>query len=107
MSVKSIIKELSRVNYKKSIKIRIRELPAGGYSVYLDLWTDGRREYFYPKIRLQGTVASVKEDEELFRLAVAVRDQKEIELIHQTAGFTMSGNSGKESNFVEYFADGF
>lgn len=103
MSVKNIIKDLDKINYKKAVKIRIREMTGGGYSVYLDIWHDSKREYLYPKIRLQGTGASKDRDLELIRIAVALRDRKELELISNQAGFTLS-KADNNTLFLPYFS---
>lgn len=97
----NIIKELDKINYQKHLKVRAKKLTSGGYSVYLDIWHNGKRQYIFLKIRLQNLPSSKESDLELLRLAIAIRDKKEIELISNSAGFEVAG-SGK-ADFLAYF----
>jgi len=97
----NIIKELDKINYQKYLKVRAKKLTNGGYSVYLDIWHNGKRQYIFLKIRLQNIPSSRDSDIDLLRLAIAIRDKKEIELISNSAGFEVAG-SGK-ADFLAYF----
>jgi len=99
-----IVSRLEKHNtHDDRIKIRTREKTNGGLSVYFDIYLNGKRETDrVPKsLHLTGTQASLKEDKEKLALIVAMRDQKQNELLKNETGFTLSDDSGKD--FMLYF----
>ncbi len=100
--VAKIIDKINASNKSKNIKLRVRELKSGGYSFYLDLRKNGLCSYDYLNIRFIGRVDTVKDDNENFLLAMAVRDKKEILYIQDSNGFSFK-NSFSEADFFVYF----
>ena len=50
-SIPAILKNLEKLNHKKRIKIRYKKLN-DSYSLYLDIWNNGKREYQILKLVL-------------------------------------------------------
>lgn len=97
--ITKFINSLPKVNHRKIIKIRAKKLLDGGYSLYLDIWHNQRREYRFLKLYLTGNAIS---DDENFRRAIALRDTLELELFQGAAGFQLK-NWRLQSSFIEYF----
>lgn len=97
-----VLKDLNNLNLQKKIKIRCKKIKSGAYSLYLDIWHNGKRSYHFLKIYIKGDRKSLNTDKQKLKLAIAIRDQKEIELLQVDTGFELS-NTKKKANFVEYF----
>jgi len=96
-----VLKDLKGLNKKKKIKIRFKTLKSGCYSLYFDIWHNNKREYQTLGIKIEGTRNTKNEDDGKIRKAIALRDQKERELINDITGFTLS--SGKsQKDFLSY-----
>jgi len=62
------IKELIKAaNKAKQIKIRLRKIQTGKYSIYLDLWKDGKRDYNYLNKYIVGNKSNQIQDQEILR----------------------------------------
>ena len=99
-----LLKKIDSSNHNKKIKLRYRPTNNKGYTLYLDLWNDGKRQYEFLKLYLTGKTTSIKEDTETIRLAYAIRDKKEIDLIQKRTGFELSEEKSK-ANFIDYFSN--
>ena len=97
-----ILKGLEKVNHKKTIKLRTKELSGNAYSLYLDICHNGTRDYHFLKIYILGKKDSKKQDKENLQVAISIRDKKEIELLQHKAEFQLESWKSK-ANFVEYF----
>jgi integrase len=98
-----ILKDFRKLNHNKKIKIRKRFTKDKRYSLYLDLWNDGKRQYEFLKLYLEGKATTYQSDKQILKVACAFRDQKEIELIQIQTGFELSHLKSK-ANFVDYFS---
>ena len=43
--IEKINREIKSLNVRKKVKLRIRKKKSDRYSLYLDLWKDGKRSY--------------------------------------------------------------
>ncbi|MFW9942939.1 MAG: tyrosine-type recombinase/integrase [Candidatus Thorarchaeota archaeon] len=100
---KKIVQNINGINHSKRIKIRYRRTDQKGFSLYLDLWKDGKRQYDFLKLYLIGNPTSYHKDKENLRLACAIRDKKEIELLEKETGFNLTSQKSK-ANFLDYFS---
>ena len=100
--VPALLKNLDKLNHKKSIKLRYRELQKDAYSLYLDSSQRSKREYQFLKIYILGKKETKKQDKENLQLAIMIRDKKELELLQSKNGFQLTSWKSR-ANFVEYF----
>lgn len=100
--IPSIIKKIDGLNHNKKIKLRYKMTDGRGYSLYLDLWFDGKRHYEFLKLYLSGKKETLNQDKETLRIASAIRDNKEIELLENHTGFKLTQFKDKAS-FIDYF----
>lgn len=100
--VPMILRKLNGMNHNKTIKLRYRETKNRGYSLYLDLWKNNKREYKFLGIYIQGKQSTVADDKKKLKIACAIRDRKDIELFEKQTGFKLD-NSKQKSNFIDYF----
>ena len=101
-SIPALLSDLNKVNQQKIIKIRFRKVEKKGYSLYLDMWYEGKREYQFLKLYVLGKRQSYYQDKENIKLAISIRDKKELELIQDEAGFELKSWKTK-ANFTEYY----
>ena len=99
----NIKKKIKSSNESKKIKVRLRKKDTDHYSIYLDLWKNGKREYIYPKRSICGTKESAKADNENLRYTFALRDKKEIDLLLDDTGFELKKRALSKADFIEYF----
>ena len=74
ISIPASLQNLDKANLKKTIKIRYRRLKKETFSLYLDVWHNGRREYEFLKLYVIGRKDSRIRDRETIRLAISFRD---------------------------------
>ena len=98
----SVLKNLNKANHHKQIKLRYKALASGGYSLYLDMWHNGKRQYEFLKIYIEGRRNTLEADREKLRLAIAIRDKRELALMQNDNDLQLS-NWKTKANFVEYF----
>ena len=96
------LKDLKALNYKKSIKLRYKTLSGGSLSLYFDYWNGTKRQYQFIKIYLLNKITTYHEDNNKLKIALSVRDKKEIELFKQDNDFELK-NWKRDANFIEYF----
>lgn len=99
--IPSLIKKIDGLNHNKKIKLRYKATKTKGYSLYLDLWLDDQRHYEFLKLFIVGRNDTATQDRETLRLAAAIRDKKEIELLQQQTGFELASVKEK-ANFIDY-----
>ena len=79
------------------VKLRIKELSKGRRSFYLDIYKDGKRSYEFLKLYLvpETTNASKIQNENTEQAALAIRNQRELEIIQNKGGLSVSTTGGK------------
>jgi len=93
---------LAKLNFRKKIKLRLRKLKTGGYSVYLATAIDRNWKYdFLKDIKVSGKREHRNQDNNLLDLACAIRDKRELEILQDGEVKLFSWKS--KSDFLEYF----
>lgn len=79
------------------VKLRIKELSKGRRSFYLDIYKDGKRSYEFLKLYLvpETNNASKIQNENTQQAALAIRNQRELEIIQDKGGLSVSTTGGK------------
>jgi len=95
--VKAEIKKLLNTNYKRKIKIRLKELKTGGNSIYLDTWQKGKRQYEFLNLYLTGDTIR---DAEAIRKAIMIRDKREQDI--ESNVFGTVPNWKAKADFIAY-----
>lgn len=87
---------------KEPIRLRTKKLSNGNLSIYLDIYTNGKREYEFLKLYLipEKTKADKAQNEETLKTANAIKAQKIVALQNEEHGFTVSNKA--KANFIEY-----
>ncbi|MCF8298215.1 MAG: site-specific integrase [Saprospiraceae bacterium] len=96
-------KLIKAANKAKQIKIRLRKGTANKYSIYLDLWQDGKRNYKYLNKYIVGDKKNHIKDQETIRYIITYRDKLETELLLNDTGLTTKKNMLSNADFLEYF----
>ncbi len=99
-SIENIKKEIKNINSRKSIKIRVRKKKTEKYSIYLDLYKNGKRTYKYLNKFVLGTKDSALADDEALRYAISYRDK--LELVLDDNNGTLN-NRYLSADFVDTF----
>lgn len=99
---KLILDDLLSLNKKKTIKLRARKGKTGAYSLYLDIWFDGARKYDYLKLYVFNKPNEIKRDQETLKLALEIRDKKELELYQSKHDFELKSKR-VDLDFVNFF----
>lgn len=81
-----------------SVKLRTKNLKGGRKSLYLDIYDNGRREYEFLNMFLEG---DKKADREILEYAEAIRVKRQLEISAGKHGFTPRFK--KKADFVQYF----
>ncbi len=110
--VLEVLKDLSKINHKKRIKIRYKAVGdrdknkkitrIRGYSLYFDIWRNNRHEYQFLKINIIGKSGTKVQDDNNLLYAQSLRDKKEIELMQSEHDFKLI-NEMRNTDFLEYF----
>jgi integrase len=82
---------------KEPVSIRYKKLANGNQSIYLDYYSNGKREYEFLKlyIKPEQTAADKEANNATKRLANAVKAQKIVELQNTAHGFSITGGRSK------------
>lgn len=88
---------------KEPIRLRKRMTPAGKYSLYLDIYLNGRRSYEYLKLYLvpEVTRADREKNRETMKLADAIRAKRVVELRNGEFGF--KSEYATDTLFFDYY----
>ena len=88
---------------KEPIRLRKRMTPAGKYSLYLDIYLNGRRSYEYLKLYLipEETRADREKNRETMKLADAIRAKRVVELRNGEYGF--KSEYATDTLFFDYY----
>lgn len=93
---------VAKLNYRKRIKIRIRPLSAGGYSIILATSINRSWKYdFLKDLKLSGKREHRIQDNSKLEIANAIRDKRELELLEKGEVNLYSWKS--KADFMEYF----
>ncbi len=99
---KSLRDILAGHNHEKRIKLKYRKLQDGRFSLYFEFWKNDKHEYEFLKIYLLTDKDLSKDDKENLKLALEVRDKRELELYKNPEYFQLSDEKQK-TNFIEFF----
>lgn len=90
-------------NSKEPIRLRKRLTSTGNYSLYLDIYLNGKRSYEYLKLYLipENTRADKEKNKETMRLADAIRAKRVVELRNGVYGF--KSEYPTETLFFDYY----
>lgn len=88
---------------KEPIRLRTKKLSNGNLSIYLDIYSNGKRSYEFLKLYLipEKTKADKNQNAETLRTANAIKAQKIVTLQNEEHGFSTIGNKAK-ANFLDY-----
>jgi len=81
-----------------TITVREKQLSSGKKSLYLDIYSDGKRRYEFLKLYLTG---NSKQDKETRKLAENIRAKRQLEFASNAHGFTAPFQ--KKADFMAYF----
>lgn len=87
---------------KEPVRLRKKELSNGNFSLYLDFYRDGNREYEFLKLYLipERNRNDKLLNEETLRTANAIKSQRIVALQNEEHGF--SANNKAKASFIEY-----
>jgi integrase len=100
----SILRIIDGLNRNKKIKVRFKPTDQKGYSLYLDLWHQGTRQYEFLRLYLHGNSDALERDKETIKIACMARDQKEKLLEEKQPGFGLNTKKNRK-NFIDYFSE--
>jgi len=100
-SIEMIKEDINNLNVRKKVKIRLRKKHTEKYSLYLDLWKNGKRSYEYLNKYVVGTKESVLADDEALRYAISYRDRLELDIDDDNSNLKHN-KKYLNANFVEY-----
>jgi integrase len=97
------IKRKSTPKVKEPIKVRFKKLANGNQSIYLDYYTEGKREYEFLKLYLipERTPIDKETNHQTLNLANAIKSKKIVELQNTVHGFKFSSLKQK-MRLVDY-----
>lgn len=81
-----------------SVKLRKRKRASGNYSLYLDIYSQGKRQNEFLNLYLTNDRVSNKE---VLKLAESIRSKRQLEIQNEQHGFVSSLK--KKANFIDYF----
>lgn len=96
-------KKTAPTKAKEPIKIRFKKLANGNQSIYLDYYSNGKRQYDFLKLYIipDRTTADKEANAETLRLANAVKAKKIVELQNAAHGFKFS-NIKQKARLIDY-----
>ena len=88
---------------KEPIKVRLKKLVNGNQSIYLDYYSNGKRQYEFLRLYLVPEKTSVDKttNAQMLELANAVKAQKIVELQNTAHGFKFS-NIKQKARLIDY-----
>jgi hypothetical protein len=84
------------------IKLRAKKLNDGTHYLFLHLRQNNQQEYQFLKLYIHGKSNTKKKDDETLKLALAIREKKELELFQNDFEFQLYNHNSK-ADFVQYF----
>ena len=88
---------------KEPIKLRFKKLANGNQSVYLDYYSNGKRQYDFLRLYLVPEITPIDKtaNDQTLKLANAVKAQKIVELQNMSHGFKFS-NIKQKARLIDY-----
>lgn len=93
---------INNLNQNKKIKLRIKEKKDGTFSLYLDFFSNKKRQYHFLNIYLSGDPKNKKADIENLKMAQLIRDKKELSFISQKNDLNFT--TPQNMSFFSYYA---
>lgn len=94
---------MKQIKAKEPIRLRAKKLSNGNQSLYLDFYTDGKREYEFLKLYVvqERTKEDKDKNAQTLKLANAIKAKKIVELQNNEHGFKTNSVKSK-ANFITY-----
>ncbi|MEG1008123.1 MAG: site-specific integrase [Bacteroides sp.] len=94
---------MKQIKAKEPIRLRAKKLSNGNQSLYLDFYTDGKREYEFLKLYVVQERSKEDKDKnaQTLKLANAIKAKKIVELQNNEHGFKTNSVKSK-ANFITY-----
>ncbi|MBN1327492.1 MAG: phage integrase SAM-like domain-containing protein, partial [Candidatus Cloacimonetes bacterium] len=97
-----ILKNIPIDNRSYKIKLRARKNRTDVWRLYLDYYENGKRQIQNLNLHISGTSRTKSKDQENYRVALAIRNKKERELIEKKTGILITKND-KPDDFLHFF----
>ena len=81
---------MDKSSYKEVVKVRTKKLANGNESIYLDIYSDGRRKYEYLKLYLLPGRENKTKNKETMAFANAIKAKRIVEIQNGRFGFENS-----------------
>jgi integrase len=96
-------KKTATIKAKEPIKVRFKKLANGNQSIYLDYYSNGKRQYDFLKLYIipERTAADKEANKETMRTANAVKAQRIVELQNSAHGFKIT-NVKQKARLIDY-----
>lgn len=91
---------------KEPVRIRLKKLANGNQSIYLDIYTGGRRQYEFLKLYLipESTPFDKEQNKQTLQAANAIKSQRVIELANNEAGIkNLNRGKMKLGDWLNYY----
>jgi integrase len=96
-----VVNEIGNINKGNKIKVRLRKTKSG-FSMYLDLFSQGKRQREWLKPKLSGKESDWEEDKEKILYAKYLRNEKEKTMYQNQHNFKLVDKS-YEILFIDYY----
>ena len=92
-----------QIKVKEPIRLRTKKLSNGNESLYLDIYTDGKRDYEFLKLYIiqERTKEDKEKNAQTLKLANAIKSKRIVELQTEEHGFKTNSIKSK-ANFINY-----
>ena len=92
-----------QIKVKEPIRLRTKKLSNGNESLYLDIYTDGKRDYEFLKLYIiqERTKEDKEKNAQTLKLANAIKSKRIVELQNEEHGFKTNSIKSK-ANFINY-----
>jgi len=98
----SILLHISNQNFGSKVKIRYRQPQKDSpYHLYLDYYTNGVRRTKSLNLSVIGTKETLQKDMEMFKVALAVREEIEKKIVEGETGVSLA--KPKQTDFIVFF----
>lgn len=88
-----------KIPYKKSVRLRHKKLKYGNISLYLDIYSGGKRQYEF--LGITYNPKNISDKRQKLNIAREIRANRELELLNSIDG--VISNQKKKLNYIEYF----
>ena len=98
-----------QIKVKEPIRLRTKKLSNGNESLYLDIYTDGKRDYEFLKLYIiqERTKEDKEKNTQTLKLANAIKSKRIVELQNKEHGFRTSSVKSKANiiNYIDSFVE--